>query len=310
MSSLNKSQGTFKSKNGVNDIAYYVYKPEGEIKGIIQISHGMCEYIERYEGDIEPFLNAGYLVCGNDHLGHKGSVKSDDDLGYMGPKDGWIHMYEDVHEMTNVIKGQYPGLPVFLLGHSMGSFIARAVIRNYGNEYAGAIISGTAGGNPQAKMGLNMVKLLKKLRGDRYRSKMLTNLSFGSYNKRYKDVRTDYDWLTRDPEVVDVYMKDKYDMFTFTTSGYECLMNVLMYVTCDEWYDSVPASLPLILVSGADDPVGGWGDGIKEVDSKLKAKDRKDYSCKLYDGMRHELFHEIGKEEVYSDILAFLDRQF
>ncbi len=309
---FNKTTGTFTSTNGINQIRYYVYQPEGDIRGIMQISHGMCEYIERYEPHIEFFTSQGILVCGNDHLGHKGSVKSDDDLGYMGSKDGWKMMYQDVHQLTLIMKQEYPEVPYVLFGHSMGSFIARAVIGNYGKEYDGAIICGTGGTNKMIGMGLKMIHFIRKIKGERTRSNLLKKLSFGNYNSKYNKARTEYDWLTNNEAVVDTYMKDKYCMFDFTAAGYEDLLSVLNYVSQDSWYDSIPEELPLLLISGAMDPVGDWGNGIKEVDQRLKQRAHKEYSMKLYDNLRHEILNENEKErnEVYQDILSFLNKRF
>lgn len=306
--SYTKTTGSYVSSNKTNDIAYYVYRPEGEIKGMMQISHGMCEYIERYEPHIEFFTKHGYLVFGNDHLGHKGSVLSKDDLGYMGKKDGWKYIYEDVHTLSLMMKKEYPDLPLFLFGHSMGSFIARSVIGAYGNDYDGAIIAGTGGTNKMAGMGIKMIHIVRKLKGERTRSKLLTNLSFGAYNKKYDNVRTEFDWLTRNPDVVDEYLKDEFCHFTFTAAGYEDLIRVLQHVSKDEWYDSVPANLPLFLISGDMDPVGDFGKGVLEVDERLRKRPHDDYSMKLYKGMRHELFNEVGHEEVYDDVLMFMDK--
>ncbi|MCR4955493.1 MAG: lysophospholipase [Lachnospiraceae bacterium] len=303
---FNKTTGNYKSKDGVNTIKYYVYKPQGEIKGIMQISHGMCEYVERYEPHIAFFTAHGFLVCGNDHLGHKGSVLNDDDLGYMGSQNGWKYMVEDVHRMTVVIKKQYPDLPVVLFGHSMGSFISRAVIAKYGDEYAGYICSGTGGTNKMVNSGLQMIRLVRKFKGERYRSPFLTKVSFGSYNKKYHPVRTDYDWLTRDESVVDAYMKDKYDMFIFTAAAYEDLLSVLRYVSSDAWYEAVPTDLPFFLISGDMDPVGDYGEGVREVYDRLYERQHDELRMRLYENMRHETLNEVGREEVYNDILGFL----
>lgn len=306
-----KTSGKYTSTNGVNQISYYIYEPEGEIKGMMQISHGMCEYIERYEPHIDFFTSQGFLVFGNDHLGHKGSVATDNDLGYMGSKDGWKMMYEDVHKLSVKMREEHQDLPLILFGHSMGSFIARAVIANYGKEYDGAIICGTGGTNKMISMGLKMIHLVRKVKGERHRSKLLTKLSFGNYNKKYDNVRTEFDWLTNDEHVVDVYMKDKYCMFTFTAAGYEDLLSVLNYVSQDSWYDAIPQELPILLISGDMDPVGDWGNGVREVDSRLRERSHTEYQMKLYPNLRHEILNE--KEEdrrkVYQDMLEFLQRR-
>ncbi|MBE5906034.1 MAG: alpha/beta hydrolase [Lachnospiraceae bacterium] len=307
--SYKKTVGTYPSSNKVNEIKYYVYEPEGKVCAMMQISHGMCEYIERYEPHISYFTSRGILVFGNDHLGHKGSVKSDDDLGYMGARDGWMAMVEDVHTLSRKMRQAHPELPLILFGHSMGSFIARAVIGKFGREYDGAIISGTGGTNKMLGLGFSMVWLSRRLRGDRARSAFLKKLSFGSYNKRYENVRTPEDWLTRDSTVVDAYREDKYCMFSFTTAGYADLLSVLDHVSQERWYDSVPRELPLLLVSGEMDPVGDFGKGVKEVDRRLRMRPHVEYTCKLYPDMRHEVLNEIGKETIYEEIVNFVYRR-
>lgn len=302
-----KTVDTFLSNDKKNTIKYYVYEPEGEIKAMLQLSHGMCEYVERYEPHIEYFTSQGILVFGNDHLGHKGSVKSDDDLGFMGSYDGWKYMYEDIHSLTEIMRSKYPHLPLFLFGHSMGSCLARAVIGKYGKDYRAAIICGTGGTNKVLGLGLTIIRISRRLRGEHTRSALLSKLTFSGYNKRYDKVRTPQDWLSRDEAVVDAYRKDKYCMFTFTTAAFEDLLTLFDHVSQDKWYDSVPNALPVFLISGEMDPVGGFGEGVKEVYERLCQHGSRNCKMKLYPGMRHEILNEIGKEEVYEDIVNFIE---
>ena len=302
-----KEEGTFLSSNGENQIRYYVYTPVGEIRAMLQISHGMCEYVERYEPFIEYITEKGILVFGNDHLGHKGSVKSKEDLGYMGHSGGWKCMYEDVHTLSKMMRKKYPQLQLFLFGHSMGSFIARSALANFASDYDGAIICRTSGANSMAEIGLKLVRLVRRIRGERVRSVFLTKMLFGKYNSRYKNVKNGYEWLSRDENVVKKYMEDEDCMFVFTAAGYEDLLNVLCYVSSDNWYNLIPEELPLFIISGDMDPVGTWGDGVREVDEKLRSKERADYKMKLYPDMRHEILNETGKEEVYRDILDWIE---
>lgn len=304
-----KKEGSYLSSNEINEIRYYTYIPKGEIRGMLQISHGMCEYVERYEPFIDYLTEKGILVFGNDHLGHKGSVVSKADLGHMGHEGGWRHMYEDVHTLSRMMKKEYPGLKLFLFGHSMGSFIARAVLANYVAEYHGAILCGTSGSNPMMETGLRTIRFLRFFRGDRAKSALVTKGSFGHYNSRYDKVVTGYEWLSRDEKVAEAFLKDEYCNFTFSLAGYHDLLSVLGYVSTDNWYNLIPEEFPLFMVSGDMDPVGAWGDGIMEVDEKLRRKDRKDYTMKLYPDMRHEILNEIGKEEPYEDIYSWINER-
>ncbi len=301
-----KEVHTFKSSNGCNDVTYYIYKPLNPPKAILQISHGMCEYVERYEYFINFMTGQDILVCGNDHIGHKNSVASKQDLGYFAPKDGWTFLPKDLAKLTNIMKEEYKDLPIFLFGHSMGSFIARTYIAEYGDLINGAIICGTAGTNPILGLGTFLISMVKTLKGERYRSKFLDNIMFGSYNKKYEKVRTSKDWLTRDEAIVDKYLKDEYCMFIFTTSAFHDLSMLLGYVSSDSWYKAVPKNLPLYLISGSMDPVGEFSKGVLEVKERLEAQKLSDFSFKLYQDYRHEILNEIGKEEAYGDILSFI----
>jgi alpha-beta hydrolase superfamily lysophospholipase len=301
-----KTEGSFASSNGVNTIKYYIYKPEGEIRAMIQLVHGMCEYVERYEPYIEFLTGRGFLVYGDDHLGHKGSISGPQDLGFFAKKDGWICLVKDEYRLTKIMKEAYPDLPLFLYGHSMGSFISRAYITSHADEIKGVILSGTAGSNSALSMGMKLAGFVKRLRGEKSQSALLSMMMFGSYNKRYKDAKSAYAWLTRDEKVVEAYEADPYCGFTFSTSGYLDLMKLLEFVTADDWYGKIPAELPIYVVSGSMDPVGGWGDGINEVSAKLKQTERADCTVKLYKDMRHEIHNEIGKEVVWNDIAGWI----
>ena len=301
-----KKEGSFASSNGVNEIQYFIYEPEGETKAMIQLVHGMCEYIERYEPYIEFLTEKGLLVYGDNHLGHKGSVRGPQDMGFFAEEDGWTCLVKDEYRLTKIMKEAYPGLPLFLYGHSMGSFISRAYVTSHADELQGLILSGTAGSNSALSMGMKLAGFVKRLRGERSQSALLSMMMFGSYNKRYKDAKSAYAWLTRDEKVVEAYEADPYCGFTFSTSGYLDLMKLLEFVTSDDWYRKVPADLPIYVVSGSMDPVGGWGDGINEVSAKLKQTERADCTVKLYKDMRHEIHNEIGKEVVWNDIAGWI----
>ena len=302
-----KEVHTFKSSNGQTDVTYFIYKPLNPPKAILQISHGMCEYVERYNHFIDFLTSQDILVCGNDHIGHKNSVNSKEDLGYFAPKDGWTFLPKDLAKLTHIMKEEYKDLPIFLFGHSMGSFIARAYIAKYGNLINGAIICGTAGSNPILGLGSFLISIVKAFKGERYRSKFLDNIMFGSYNKKYENVRTTKDWLTKDEAIVDKYLNDEYCTFIFTTSAFKDLSLLLGYVSSDSWYNAIPKNLPLYLISGSMDPVGNWSKGVIEVKNRLEAQKLSDFSYKLYPDYRHEILNEVGKEEAYDDILNFID---
>lgn len=304
-----KEIGKLASRNGIQDITYYIYTPLGPPKAILQISHGMCEYLERYEGFIDYLTGQGFLVCGNDHLGHKNSVPSKDKLGYFAPKNGYTFLVRDLARVTRMVQRQYPDLPFFLLGHSMGSFVARAYLVRYPDLIDGIIICGTSGSNPALGAGSILISIIKAIKGEFYRSAFIDKVMFGKYNSRYDQTSSKFDWLTHDAAIIERYEKDEYCNFLFTASAYKDLLRLLGYVSSKLWYEAVPKELPFFLISGDMDPVGGWGKGIQEVEKKLRRQGLTKLTVKLYKDMRHEILNETGKEEVFKDILSWLEQQ-
>ncbi|MBC8543128.1 alpha/beta fold hydrolase [Bianquea renquensis] len=304
---MKKRTGTFASSNGRDRIRYYVYSPEESPRAILQISHGMCEYLTRYEGFMEYMADKGFLVCGNDHLGHGGSAASKEELGYFASENGWSCLVEDLHRLTVHMKKKYPYLPYYLLGHSMGSFVARAYLVRYGDALDGAILCGTSGSNPFAALGVLMAKMLARVKGDHYRSRFLNDLMFQSYNSRYPKKRTSFDWLTREETIVDRYIQDPYCNFVFTANGFENLLSMLRYVSSSRWYASVPRDLPILLISGDMDPVGQYGSGVKQVFRRLKKEGVVDLTIRLYEQGRHELLNETNRLDIYSDVVDWLE---
>ena len=299
------TEKTFLSKDTKSTIHYYVWEPEGEPVAILQLVHGMAEHISRYAPLAEYLNQYGVLVCGNDHIGHGNSSKPED-WGYFGEAGGWKVMVQDVEQLPGIMKVQYMDTPYFILGHSMGSFITRAWLAMYGSGVDGVVIMGTAGTNKALGIAKFLVKVIRRFKGSRHLSKLITTAAFGSYNKRIKPGRTPYDWLTRDDAIVDKYIEDPACGFTFTTAGYADLFNVIGYVSSDQCYKLVPKDMPLLLVSGREDPVGAYGDGPAEVAERLQQAGCDDVSLILYEDMRHEILNEFGKETVMDDIRRFI----
>lgn len=297
---------TFKSRDGVHKIRYHIWFPESEPKGIVQIAHGMAEYAKRYDGFAKFLAANGYIVCANDHLGHGGSVNDPSEYGYFCPENGWETAVKDMHTLTKLMKQGYPELPFFLFGHSMGSFMARAYTTWFGSELTAAVYCGTAGPVKAGEMTLLAVDAAKRKHDDTYRSETLNKIAFGSYNKKIPDKRTDFDWLTRDDEIVDKYIADDLCGFIFTLNGFENLGKLLWFVSQDKWFSTIRKDLPILLISGTDDPVGAYGEGVKKVFNKLISYSAQAH-INLYEGARHELTNETNREEVYNDVLEFLN---
>ncbi len=303
---MKNKQGSFLSSNGVSNIAYRICMPDGNARGIIQISHGMCEYFDRYEDSIKYFTDNGFVVCGCDHMGHGGSVASEEDLGYFGTED-YRHLADDQKKLTDLVRRSYRSLPYILFGHSMGSFVARDYISRYHSSIDGCIICGTSGSNSAVGMGITLCSLIKKLKGERYRSKLIKNISFNGYNKLFKRENDSVSWLTRDAEVREKYRNDPKCSYVFTVSAYKTMFELLRQVTSEEWARTVPLSLPVYIISGRDDPVGNYGKGVDEVFDRLNACELNFLKYKIYDDCRHELFNETNREEVWEDVKSFCD---
>lgn len=300
----------YKSSDGKHKINGYRWLPEqGSYLGVVQIVHGMVEYVDRYDEFARFLCDNGYVVVGEDHLGHGGSVNDESEWGYFTKYDGFDYIIKDLHNLHMKQAKEFPDIPYFFLGHSMGSFLTRIYISYYGKSLAGAIIMGTGNQPPAlAFFGKILASLIALFKGDKYRSAFINKMAFGSYNKKFKPARTSCDWLTKDTAIVDAYMNDPRCTFIFTLNGYKELFDGIMYVGQKSNIGKTPKNLPLLLTSGAKDPVGGFGKGVIHVYDMYKAAGIDDVSIKLYDDDRHEILNETDRTQVYQDILAWLVR--
>lgn len=299
-------ESSFESSYQNKKIAYSVFEPDGgEARAILQISHGMCEYIGRYEHFAEFLTSQGFVVCGNDHLGHGRSAENDGMLGVM-PREACNALAEDVHSLTLIIKQKHPDLPYFLLGHSMGSFVARIYLEKYGKELDGAVIMGTGGPESPAAAGILLAKLVGALKGRAHRSKLIDRVAFGSYNARFGKDCSPKAWLTRDEDVVKKYMNDKFCSYLFTADAFYALFSMLGRVSKKDWAQKIPKDVPLLVTSGEQDPVGNYGKGVRTVYERIKAAGVGNVTLKMYADDRHEILNELDRGTVYADILNWL----
>lgn len=295
------------SKTGLAEVFVRCWAPsDTDPKAIFQISHGMAEHGERYSDFAAYLCSKGFAVFANDHIGHGKSVKSDGDLGYFGENGGWNAFVEDERTITELIKKEYPNTPIIFFGHSMGSFIAREYLRRYGDDESinGGIICGTSGKNPASAIAIKLADAIAKAKGSRHKSEFINKIAFGAYNKKFEGA-TAFDWLSSDKEQVDKYIKDKYCGYLFTAAGYKDLFTVLTAVSGKEWFKNMPKALPLLVISGEDDPVGNYGKGVKQVYNDLKLAGVNDVVLKLYPGLRHEILNERKNKTVYEDVAAW-----
>lgn len=298
----------FTSSTGANSIHVHRCEPNGEVKGVVQIMHGIAEYIERYDAFMAFLAENGFVAVGTDHLGHGKSIEKDEQKGFFAEKDGWDYVIRDEEILRLAMKQSYPDVPLILFGHSMGSFMARTHLIRYPGAFNAAIISGT--GNQGAALvggGLFMGNLVTAFKGAHHYSNFLNNLAFGSYNKAYENPRTAYDWLTRDEAVVDKYIADPLCGFVPSCSLFRDMMTGVKFITNVSNLAAMDKDVPVYFMSGDMDPVGENGKGVKLAYENFKKAGMKDVSIKLYKDGRHEMLNEINRLEVYDDILAWIN---
>lgn len=301
---------SFLSADGKTQVHAVRWVPEdGSYQAILQITHGMVEYIERYRRFAE-FLNGqGFLVVGHDHIGHGESVASQEDWGYFAEPNPSDVLVADMHSLREITQKENPGVPYFMLGHSMGSYMLRKYLALHGKGLTGAIVMGT-GCVPDktTKLGMRVAKMLAKLYGWRHRSRLIQKLSYDKPYKKFDVAGKDESnsWLTKDTQIVKEYYANPKCTFVFTLNAYMGLFEAVLFGNQPENIAKVPKDLPLLFVSGADDPVGNLGKGVKMVYDKFQDAGMEDITWKLYENDRHEILNETDRETVYHDILSWL----
>ena len=304
-----KREFTYPSKDNLTKIHAIEWIPEKKVRGILQIAHGMVEFIDRYDRFASFMASQGFYVAGNDHLGHGKSVTDESQFGYFAKHDGNFCVLGDMQRLRIHAQKQYPDVPYFILGHSMGSFLVRQFIEKYGEGLRGAIVMGTAW-QPAATLDLaiGLTSVFQQSRGGHYRSETINNMALGSYNRSFEPARTKSDWLTKDEAVVDAYEANPLNQFVFTVNGYYNLFRGLRYAERQSNLDKIPKDLPILVVSGENDPVGDFGKGPRMVAQSYMETGIQDVTLKLYPNDRHELLNELDKETVDRDLLEWIER--
>lgn len=279
-----------------------------EIKGVVQIVHGIAEHVSRYD-PLAEFLNEkGFVVVGEDHMGHGGSIEGGSTQGYFD--GGWETAVDDSYSLVRKTKAEYPGVPYFIYGHSMGSFLTRTMLYRYPEAgFAGAILSGT-GWQPGLvlKLGQTVCKMQAKKVGETGTSATVDKLMFGSYNKSYENPRTSFDWLTRDPAVVDAYIADPLSGFSASVGLSRAMLGGMEKNQQMQNLTKMPKKLPVLFIAGDADPVGSMGKGVTKTAEAFRKAGVLNVTVKLYSGARHEVHNETNKDEVWADVLKFLNK--
>lgn len=301
---------TFKGEEGLD---IYTYKWEDENikkpKAVIQIAHGMAETAQRYETFAKVLTKNGYIVYINDHRGHGKTAKIIENVGHLAEKEGFRCLVEDMYTLTNIIKKENEDLPIYLFGHSMGSFASQRYIMDYSNNLSGLILCGSNG-----KQGiiLNLAHLIInheiKKYGRRFKSNKINNLIFDGEIIR-RNEKTKFDWLSRDKEQVEKYINDPFCGVVCSCGFFYDLVQGLKEIEDKENLKKVPLDIPIYIISGDKDPIGKNGNGVLRLRDRYIKLGVKDVTCKLYKDGRHELLNEINREEVFEDIICWLNNK-
>ena len=302
-----KREFTFLSEDQKTKIHAIEWIPDAEIRGVLQICHGMVEYIDRYHDFAEFMVSKGYYVVGHDHLGHGQSVTSQDRLGFFAEKDGNACVLADIHQLRLLTAEKYPEVPYVMMGHSMGSFLLRQYLGNYAEGLDGAIIMGT-GQQPGILLGAGrfLCRMIAGIKGWNHRSKFINNMAIGGYNKRFEKENCPAAWLSKDVERTMKYAADPLCTYMFTVNAYYNMFSGMAMMNKQERVGKFRKELPLLLVSGQDDPVGNFGKSVEELHCFYKKRGIENVQLKLYKEDRHEILNELDKEVVYEDVYNWI----
>lgn len=306
---VEKEEFYFGSRDGEHKLHAVRWIPRTEQPiCILQIVHGMAEHIGRYEDFAHFMAGKGILVVGDDHLGHGLSVKEGEPRGYFCKEDAATVLVRDEHRLKKMMQEQYPGIPYIILGHSMGSFILRNYLMRYGNGIDGAVIMGT-GMQPKhaVRLGWLQASFLSAVLGPKYVCKGMDKALFGVYNLKFQAGPGDSGhWVSVSPENVKAFQADPLCNFVFTANGFQTLMRLILNLYDEQKLAQMPKDLPVLFVSGQEDPVGDFGKSVEKVFHSFEALGMEHVQLKLYPGDRHEILNEADRQDVYGDIYRFI----
>ncbi len=304
---INCGDTSFPSCDGRTQIRLRFWLPEGEPKGTVQIAHGIAGHCGRFDGLARALAEGGLAVLANDHLGHGKSIADPSDLGFFAEHDGWMMVLKDMHTVFEMTCARFPEIPHFLLGHSMGSFLARTYLFTWPADFDGVLLGGTA---HQRRALLITGRLLSGVLAGvapRGRGRVLNRLVSGSYNRAFRPARTDYDWLTRDEASVDGFLQDPMCGFVCTNRLYADMMQGLLMITSRKNLMKMEKTKPVLFYSGSMDPVGANGKGVERAFRAFRQAGMTAVEMKLYEGGRHEMHNELNRQEVFEDLLAWIN---
>jgi alpha-beta hydrolase superfamily lysophospholipase len=306
---MQSSSFTFTSDDGL-DVFVRKWMPDasGALRGIVQISHGLAEHGRRYGETAVRLTSAGFAVYVSDHRGHGRSVIESRDFGYFGRTNGWARAVSDLQKLSDLIKEEAGDLPLFLLGHSMGAQLAQQLIMQEGRDFAGVVLSGATGRIGIMRHLSRLLARLERARLSEYgHSKILHAMSFGNFNRDFEPSRTEFDWLSRDEAEVDDYINDPLCGFVATTGLWTDMLGAVSALQRPASYKWTNQDLPILALSGDQDPVSNGGRALKGLARVLRKSGLKNVSLKIYPGGRHEILHETNRADVMTDLIEWLN---
>ena len=299
----------FPSVDGIHQCFACEWHPEGPPRAVVQLVHGLSEYVERYDRFARFLAGHGFLVCGHDHLGHGKTAQSDGVYGFFAEEDGWDKAVRDMEQFRQLQAAKYPGIPYFLFGHSMGSFLTRTHLIRYPGTETGAILSGT-GQEPRTavRVGRALAQgLIRAGKGSQVHP-LILSLSLGAYNRKFRPNHTEVDWISRSEKTRNAYLADPLCRTTLTPGLFRDMMDGLLVIGDPRQVARMDKATPILIFSGDRDPVGQMGKGVVRVYDSLRGVGCKDVTLRLYRGGRHEMLNELNYEQVQKDILLWLER--
>ncbi len=297
---------TIRSDYDQLELGVSIRLPENPV-GILQLVHGMAEHRERYHDFMNYCAQHGLVVIIHDHRGHGASVKSKEDWGYFG-KDGTKSIVQDVHQITKYIQNRFPGLPLTLFGHSMGSLVVRCYIQKYDDDISKLIVCGSPSYQVGSKVGIVVAKMMQLFKNEKHRSNFINNLAFSKNMKKFKAEKNPNAWIVSDPAVLAAYDADERDGFIFTLNGFETLFKLMQRAYSKKGWQMQNPDLPILFIAGADDPCVIDEKHFYRAVDFLRQRGYQNVSSKLYPGMRHEILNEVGKAQVWEDVLAYVEQ--
>lgn len=305
---MTKNEFYFPSADSKTKIHAVEWLPEGTPRAVLQISHGVTEHILRYEEMAEYFTERGFVVAGNDHLGHGSSIAEGAEPMYFGPEDSWIWVQRDMYTCQKMLKKRYPDIPYIVLGLSLGSFVVRTYLIRHPGKADGAVLAGTG---QMAFLPLAFAREIARKEGRKagedHTTPMIQKLTFEDYNKQFAPNRTDYDWLCASEKGLDSYIADPLRGKAMSAGLFREMVNGMIFSSSLKNQKRMDKDMPVLLVSGGEDPVGECGKGVERTRRSFRKAGIKDVSVKLYPGLRHDIFIEDERQEVFEDIYQWIE---